>query len=319
MQEFFRRKTRGVFLAGVVLSFLAASISAQNMFRKVNDFDGDGKSDLAVIRSENGQMYWYVLRSTEGYSVFPFGAPTDTPVAGDYDGDGKTDYAIYRRTLFNSFYIHEFWIQRSSNNTVMNDTFSMPQQYGGVPFSQPYAGGNTAYTAVLVGNAVQPVETKRIYVRNLATLDFSAPGGYTPVRVGDLSGDGKADLVSYNPANYNVSIRNSATGSFQTLQFGIAGDVFIPADFDGDGRGELAIWRNSDGNWWWLRSSDNTVQAAHWGAPGDIPIPGDYDGDGKTDLAIYRPGAQGYYWINGTTSGVQLYGWGVAGDTPISY
>ena len=57
------------------------------------DFDGDGKSDIAIYR--NGT--WFIRRSTGGVtSVVWGGLPQDIPVPADYDGDGKTDIAVYR-------------------------------------------------------------------------------------------------------------------------------------------------------------------------------------------------------------------------------
>jgi hypothetical protein len=71
------------------------------------DFDGDGRTDIASVRSEvSGDFryrWWYWLRSSDGQFVAKqFGAShpsfdqQDSVVPGDYDGDGKTDTAIFR-------------------------------------------------------------------------------------------------------------------------------------------------------------------------------------------------------------------------------
>lgn len=59
------------------------------------DFDGDGRSDVAVFRPSNG--VWYILKSSDGtfYGV-GFGLNGDIPVAGNYDTDGKTDITVFR-------------------------------------------------------------------------------------------------------------------------------------------------------------------------------------------------------------------------------
>ncbi len=58
------------------------------------DFDGDGKTDIAVFRPSTG--VWHLLRSRDGYIEQQFAMTDDMPVPADYDGDGKADIAVYR-------------------------------------------------------------------------------------------------------------------------------------------------------------------------------------------------------------------------------
>lgn len=63
------------------------------------DFDGDGKQDIYVGRTVNGQRVYFVRRSSDGQMyTLPWGAPNFNPQFGDYDGDGKTDIAA-RETI----------------------------------------------------------------------------------------------------------------------------------------------------------------------------------------------------------------------------
>lgn len=63
------------------------------------DVDGDGKQDAMVRRGINGQIVFFVRRSSDGqmYSL-AWGLTSFFPQFGDYDGDGKTDFAS-RQTI----------------------------------------------------------------------------------------------------------------------------------------------------------------------------------------------------------------------------
>ena len=80
------------------------------------DFDGDGRTDVAVWRPATGE--WWILKSsgsgymlrTWGLGVAPF---NDVAVPADYDGDGRTDVAVWRPAT------GEWWILKSSDASVL--------------------------------------------------------------------------------------------------------------------------------------------------------------------------------------------------------
>jgi hypothetical protein len=82
------------------------------------DFDGDGKTDLCVVRNsqmESAPMLWFIRYSGGGNDALYIqwglgrnGAVGDYIAPGDYNGDGRTDITIWRRTVLNEttfFYI----------------------------------------------------------------------------------------------------------------------------------------------------------------------------------------------------------------------
>jgi hypothetical protein len=53
------------------------------------------------------------------------------------------------------------------------------------------------------------------------------------------------------------------------MQFGMATDKPVPADFDGDGKADIAIHRDDR---WYLQQSLSGFRVVQFGLPGDSPI-----------------------------------------------
>ena len=99
------------------------------------DYDGDGKSEIAVYRPSNG--VWYFLQSSNGFKAIQWGIASDKVVPADYDGDGKFDIAVYRDGVW--------YVQKS------NGTGNIIVQFGissDLPTSADYDGDGKADFAV---------------------------------------------------------------------------------------------------------------------------------------------------------------------------
>jgi len=151
----------------------------------------------------------------------------------------------------------------------------------------------------------------------------------------DYDGDGADEICIWRPSegNWYISLENRSWvekgNDYKIEQWGLNGDIPVPADYDGDGNDEICIWRPSEGNWYislanrsWTNKG-NDYQIEQWGLFGDIPVPADYDGDGSDEICIWRPSEGNWYislanrsWSN-KGSDYQVEQWGINGDKPI--
>ncbi len=264
----------------------------------INDFDGDGSSDLGVYYAPGGN--WYVFRSSRGFYADQFGYAGTIPVAGDFDGDGKSDLAVYYPPGGN-------WYIFGSQRGFFVDQFGFA---GTMPVTGDYDGDGKTDLALYY----PPTGTWYIYRSSLGFYSevFGAPDTL-PVS-GDFDGDGKSDLAYYYPPGGNWMIKGSSRGVFSET-FGYAGTVPISGDFDGDGKSDLAVYYAPGGNWYIYGSKRGFFQD-QFGYAGTIPVPGDFDADGKSDLAVYYPPG-GNWYIFRSSEGFLSDQFGYLGTVPL--
>ena len=277
-----------------------ASSTQQN--RAAFDYDGDGRSDISVIRPSTNVWYHY-FSFTSSVSELSFGASGDIPASADYDGDGRTDFGIYRPST------GQWWYILSSTNTVNVYNFGVTD---GIPLPSDFDGdGRADYI---------------LYQPSTSQWHRRGSSGQTPILnfgiaedkplIGDFDGDGLFDPAVFRPSTGDWWYLSSVDGAHKAVHWGISTDIPAPADYDGDGKTDFAVYRPSEGMWYIYNSSDGSFTIMKFGLAEDKPVPADYDGDGKADIAVYRP-STGIWYLMRSTEGFSALQFGISTDIPI--
>jgi gliding motility-associated-like protein len=193
----------------------------------IADLDGDGKPDLAVVNSSTGSNSVSVIRNTSSIGSISFATKVDfatgtQPYAmsiGDLDGDDKPDLAV---TNFNSNTVSLF--RNTSSIGVINYAVKVDFTTGASPISVTIGdldgNGKVDLAVANFSDNTLSVFRNTSSISNVSfssKVDFTSGSGPYLVSIGDLDGDGKADLVSPNVISDNVSVFRNTIGSISPL------------------------------------------------------------------------------------------------------
>ena len=270
--------------AGYFMSASATSVA-------VGDFNGDGKSDLAV--TDGGNVYILLGNGDGTFQVarlyYTLGSYVVSVATGDFNGDGKTDLAV---------------ANYSDNNVAIllgngNGTFRNPITY------PVYANPDSVAVADFNGDGRADLIVANYSSNTVALLLGNGDGTFQPatygisgnlsVAVADFNGDGKADFGVINGSAGLASIMlGNGDGTFSQTGYGAAviypGAVSLATgDFNNDGKTDIAIATSTGSVVVFLGNGDGTLQAGSIYSAGNNPVSlavADMDGDGKLDLVI---------------------------------
>jgi len=273
----------------------------------VGDFNGDGKSDLAVANRDDNNVSVLLGTGTGSFGTatyFTVGTRPISVTVGDFNGDGKSDLAtaniisknvsVLLGTGTGSFgTATNFSVGNGANSVTVGD-------FNGDGKSD-LAVANSGST-VLLGTGTGSFGT---------ATNFSAGNGASSVTVGDFNGDGKSDLAVANVDSNNVSVLlGTGTGSFGTAtDFSVGtGPLSVTVgDFNGDGKSDLATenWKSNNVSVL-LGTGTGSFGPATYFSVGNSPrsvTVGDFNGDGKSDLAVANRSSSNVSVLLGTGTG----------------
>lgn len=238
------------------------------------DYDGDGKTDLAVVDKANG--LWYIissktgqfLKNAKGEQIWGWKYnnmnSSSIPLSGDYDGDGKADIGFVNPST------GKWYIKASSTG---KDFVFGTETFNGWQWNN-------------MNSSHIPVE-------------------------GDFDGDGKTNLAIYNKNNGAWSIISSQSQDFLRYHyhsnwtdyrfFGSytwGGSIYKPVvgNYDNDGKDDLSLVCPSQKIWIYKDwdEKDHNINFPEMTNNSQF-LTGDYDGDGKSDEVVFNKSNRKFY------------------------
>ncbi|MER7949051.1 VCBS repeat-containing protein [Streptomyces sp. NPDC096079] len=289
---------------------LGGGWNVYNQIVAADDTNADGRADL-LARDQSGALWGYTGRGDGTFAtrvrlagdwvaVDQFGG------AGSIPATGKN--AFLGRDRDGSLY----WYGGQNNGTL-----TARKQWG---VAYDWGGASLSYVSALDGGAF--ADLLEIYQGHLYNADRDLGGGWQIYNLlvgpGDLSGDGKGDLLARDGSGVLWLYRGdgAGTGVASRIKVGTGWNAYNrllgAGDFSGDGRPDL-LARDGSGNLYLYKGTGSATApfsgrvriGTGWGAYPQLAAPGDLNADGKADLVAVTSAGDLYRYL-GTGTGAVL-------------
>ncbi|MFI1197812.1 FG-GAP repeat domain-containing protein [Micromonospora sp. NPDC020750] len=238
------------------------------------DVNGDGKDDIVTFAHSNtGDVYVALSNGSSfggGQKWHDWFAPgAEIGAVGDVNGDGKADIVAFTHNQAGDVYVALSTGTSFGPGLKWHEFFS---PFGEYPVVADVDGDRKADIITFTQGAAADV----IVARSTGTSfggaqkwhDLFAVGAELP-RVGDINGDGKADIVTFTcDANADVyaAVSNGSAFVGTTVKwndfFCLGGEFPYLGDFNGDGKADIVVFTKGNTNDVYVGLSTGTGFAA---------------------------------------------------------
>ncbi|HYH54460.1 MAG TPA: FG-GAP-like repeat-containing protein [Solirubrobacterales bacterium] len=299
----------------------------------VGDLSGDGKADIVSVESQANGKYRYMLGQSNGAGIGSWSQVMSEMSGpyflnlGDLSGDGKADIVAIEPEG-NSKYRYML----GTSNGAGIGSWSQVMSEMGLPVRSDLGDftGDGKADIVSVETETTGSYNYRVGISNGAgvsnwnqIVSWMRPPRATAV--GDVSGDGKADIVSVESegnGKYRYKFGSSGASGIVSNWRGALSGMGLPnaigvRDLTGDGKADIvAIEPEGNGKYRYMLGVSNGTGISSWSSIlSGMSLPtrmrlGDFSGDGKADIVVFEPDGTGKYRIMlGKSNGAGISSW----------